>query len=119
MKKNKYKIVTMVMIILIVLLNINSVFAIDTSRYSGITTISSGDMGSIADVGGKIIYVLQFLGYTVAVIMLAVMGIKYMMAAPNEKADIKTKLTPYLIGTLLIFAGSTMLKIIYRIVTKT
>lgn len=116
MKKNMYKFLICFIIAIIIICNFNLVSAVDTEKYKGITTVTASDMGSFANFGGQIIYILQFLGYTVAVIMLAVMGIKYIMSSPNERADIKSRLTPYLIGTLLLFAGSTILNIIYKIV---
>jgi len=118
MKKNIYKVLIGFFIVSVFVFNFNLAFAVDTSKYSGITTIDNNDMGTFASFGGQVIYILQFLGYTVAVIMLAVMGIKYILSSPNERADIKSRLTPYLIGTLLLFAGSTILNIIYNVVPK-
>ena len=114
MKKNKIKLIGVFIIILAVFCIMNNAYAINTAKYEGITQI--GEIGAFGDLGGKIIYILQFVGYTVAVIMLAIMGIKYIMSSPNEKADIKSRLTPYLIGTFILFAGATVLNIIYRII---
>ena len=75
------------------------------------------DMGSgIAAFGGQIIYIIQYVGYTVAVITLLGIGIKYMMSAPNEKADLKARLVPYVIGCLLLFGGVSIMSLIYDIV---
>lgn len=117
MKKSIYRVLLTFIIVSILISNFNLIFAVDTSKYSGVTKVTSSDMGAFAKFGGQVIYILQFLGYTVAVIMLAVMGIKYIISSPNERADIKSRITPYLIGTLLLFAGSTILNIIYRVVT--
>ena len=39
--------------------------------------------------GGKILNIVQIVGVAVAVIMLSVLGIKYMFASTNDKATIK------------------------------
>ena len=48
----------------------------------------------------------------IAVIMLIVLAIKYISAAPSEKADIKKSATIYIVGAVLLFAASGVLAII-------
>ena len=117
MKKNIYRILIICIISFIFLSITGYCLAVGTSQYEGITQIDGTEMGPFATFGGQIVYILQFVGYSVAVIMLTVMGIKYIMSSPNDKADIKSKLVPYIIGAVLLFAGSTMLNIIYNIAT--
>ena len=117
MKKSKFKILFYMVILLIIFLSNVSFATIDTSQYKSITQIGESDMGIFRDIGGKILYVVQFVGYSVAVIMLAVMGIKYIISSPEQKADLKTRFTPYAIGAVLLFGGSSILNIIYRIMT--
>lgn len=118
MKKNMIKILVTLILFILLLCNINMVFAIDTSAFKDVVKVGEGEMGSFATFGGKILYIVQFVGYSVAVIMLAVMGIQYMMSSPNQKADLKSKFVPYAIGAVLLFGGSTLLNIIYRIITQ-
>ncbi|MBR6033621.1 MAG: hypothetical protein IKP28_02630, partial [Clostridia bacterium] len=57
------------------------------------TTISSDTSGNTAtavkNISGTILGVVQVIGVAVAVIMLIVLAIKYISAAPNDKAEIK------------------------------
>ena len=62
--------------------------------------------------GATIIGVLQVIATIVAIAVLLFIGIKYLLAAPGEKANIKTVLVPYLIGAILIFATVPILQII-------
>lgn len=48
----------------------------------------------------------------VAIIMLIVMAIKYISAAPSEKAEIKKGVTIYIVGAIVLFAASGILGII-------
>lgn len=66
----------------------------------------------IIDVAGMIIGVIQIVALAVAVIMLLVLAMKYMTAAPGEKADIKKSLSVYVIGAVILFAGAGVLEII-------
>lgn len=56
-----------------------------------------------------VIGIIQAVGMSVAVIMLTIIGIKYIMASPEGKADLKQQLFPYLIGCILLFGGSWLI----------
>ena len=66
---------------------------------------------------GAAIRIVQIVGVGVAIIMLVVLGIKYITSAPNEKADIKKSLMYYVVGALLVFAASGVLEIVRKFVT--
>ena len=61
---------------------------------------------------GAIITIFQLVGVGVAVIMLIVLAMKYMIAAPGDKADIKKHAVPYIVGAVCLFAGAGILQII-------
>ena len=78
----------------------------------------SRDAGSagtgITNVSDMILGIVQIIGVAVAVIMLVVLAIKYLSAAPGEKAEIKKSAFIYVIGALLLFGGVAFLNIIQR-----
>ena len=65
--------------------------------------------------GGQILWVVQLIGYGVAVITLTIIGIKYMLSSIDERADIKKRLIPFTIGAFIFFGGSFILSIISMI----
>lgn len=67
----------------------------------------------IATVGKKIVGVLQTVGIVLSVIILIVLGIKYMMGSAEEKADYKKSMMPYIVGAALIFSASAFAQVIY------
>ena len=73
----------------------------------------SVDTGKITDLGGKIITVVTTIGSVVSVVVIIVLGIKYMMGSAEEKADYKKTLIPYVIGACLVFAASAVAGIIF------
>lgn len=66
----------------------------------------------VKQTGDTAIGIVRTVGYGVAIIILTVIGIKYMLASPGDRADIKKKAIPFVIGAVLLFASSTILGII-------
>ena len=64
----------------------------------------------------EILGLIQNVGAVISVVMLMIIGIKYMLGSIEEKAEYKETLKPYLIGALLLFSGTTIPQIIYRFV---
>ena len=62
--------------------------------------------------------VIQVTATGVAVIMLIVLAIKYISSAPSEKADIKKSAMIYVVGAIILFAGSGILAIIRSFAEK-
>lgn len=69
----------------------------------------------ITKVGGNIVNIIQVVGIVIAVIVLLVIGIKYMMGSASEKAEYKKTMIPYLVGAVLVFAGTSLVKVIYSL----
>ena len=83
----------------------------DLNAYRGTAEESTELMTKAETVLG----VIQVIGTVVAVVMLMVIGIKYMLGSVEERAEYKDTLKPYLIGALLLFSGTTIPQIIYKI----
>ena len=62
----------------------------------------------MSDTVSTILGVIQWVGYAIAVGMLLYIGIKYVMAAANEKAELKQSLINFVIGAILV-AGVTII----------
>lgn len=103
MKKNVVKIITILLIALMIVGISNIVMATAEQQVS-----------KIADV---IIGVIQVIGVAVAIIMLVMLGIKYVSAAPSEKADIKKSAAIYVVGAVLLFAATFILGFVKNLVT--
>lgn len=69
-----------------------------------------GDASGLADSGtGKVINsvigIMQIVGSGISLIVITMLGIKYILASPSEKADVKKNIMPILIGCVLLFAA--------------
>lgn len=63
-----------------------------------------------------ILSIIQMVGVILSVIILILIGIKYMLGSVEEKAEYKKSLIPYLIGALMVFSVTTLPQIIYKFV---
>ena len=82
------KIVSVVMLVILVIGTLATpVFAINPKDFEGDITTENAD--SVQKIFGNIIGIVQVVGTGIAIIMLIVLAIKYLTAAPEGKAEIK------------------------------
>ena len=104
--KKTYKILSMaIMTVMIISVLSSSVFALKPGDISATTTSADS---TITQIGGKVLSAVTTTGIVLSVLMLAVLGVKYMLGSSEEKAEYKKSMMPYLIGALLVFAASTI-----------
>lgn len=73
---------------------------------------SNGAVTSTQNIAGAVISVAKVICAGVAIVMLTVIAMKYMLAAPSEKADIKKHAVVYVVGAVVMFAATGILTII-------
>lgn len=73
---------------------------------------NSGASESAQNIISALITIVQIIGTGVAIIMLIVLAIKYISAAPGDKADIKKHAVVYVVGAIVLFAATGILQII-------
>ena len=119
MKKNKVIKILILTILLTVFIGtiIFQVNAFDIGELNGTNPSGNGSV-EISDLGNKIITVVTIIGSVVSVIVLIILGIKYMLGSVDEKAEYKKTLLPYIIGATLVFAASSIASIIYNLAIK-
>ena len=106
------KIVGVMLTIMLVFVMSTSVFA--TADWSTISVnAESTDLSNkVGGVMGQALYIMQVVGMGVAVIMLIVLAIKYISAAPGDKAEIKKHAVVYIVGAVVLFGASGILALI-------
>jgi len=102
--KTIMKIITIVMIIAVIAAVAMPAFAMD------VPTAEEGKVPSgMGTAAGTIIAVVQFVCYAAAIIMLMVLGVKFISASPDGKAEIKKSAVIYVVGALLVFFAGLIL----------
>ncbi len=69
-------------------------------------------------IAASLIYIIQIVGTGIAIVMLTYFGIKYMLAAPDAKADFKKSATGYIVGAVILFAAVNIIGIISNFATS-
>ncbi len=118
--KKSVKIISIVLIALTILMSISSIVLADNDQITAaIDKISKGNSNAnvdqVTNLGATIVTIMQTVGIVVAVVVLLVLGIKYMMGSAEEKAEYKKTMIPYLVGAILIFAATTIVNVVYNI----
>ncbi len=83
---------------------------------NNISDTSGGKLGGVLN---SIIGLIQVAGTGIAMIMVTVFGIKYIMAAPSDKADVKKQIAPMMIGAIVLFGSVNLVNIITKIAMST
>ena len=104
----------LIIFILVILLVGNTVQAFSVNDLTG----TESDAQEIKTVGNKVIQVISVVGSILSVIVIIVLGIKYMVGSVEEKAEYKRTMIPFLIGAIIIFAASSIAGIIYQVAIK-
>ena len=114
--KKVSKILFVVMILMsITLMTFNVNAAVDPSEYTG---NEQYDTGGLSEFGQNIIQIVSVIGSIGSVIVLIILGIKYMMGSAEEKAEYKKTLLPYIIGAALVFAATSIAGIVFQFTTN-
>lgn len=112
MKKNKTKkIISMMNYVCLMLLS--QVYAIEDIVAGSGKNIGVNPLDN--DVASKILGAFQFIAYAIAIGMLIVVGIRYTMAAADEKASLKSSSAKYIIGAILIAGASSFATWIFNL----
>lgn len=113
-KSNKlFKIMAIVIAIISIVGFTSCAFAAaDAGNWPTISGTSSSFSTQATTWGNMILGFFQVVGYIAAVVVLAWLGVKYIMASPDGKAEIKKQAFAYILGSVLLFAASTIVTLI-------
>ena len=111
-RKNK---IFLILIITFLLVSIFSeVFAdINPNKYKP-DGITKDDAVEVVEKVGKILGAIRNITVVASVIILMVIGVKYIIGSVEEKANYKATLLPYIIGIIFAVSGTTIVDAIYK-----
>lgn len=115
--KKSYKFVILLIISLIIILALSNItmaakVSIDKIKDNDTNVEASG----IKNIGSIILSGITGVGIVVSVVMVAVLGVKYMMGSAEERAEYKKSMLPYLIGAILLFGASAIANMVVSLV---
>ena len=108
------KIVVALMVIATILSAVSMVFGADLIQ--GDTGFAKDQIGTTVN---NIVGIVQFICYAAAIILLVILGVKFMTASPDGKAEIKKSAVIYIVGAILVFAAGVILQVVRNVAGQT
>ena len=81
---------------------------------SGFTAKESDATNQVEGFGNTVLGIVSMAASVLAVIVLIVLGVKYMMGSAEEKAEYKKTLLPYFIGAIFVFGAGAITTVIFN-----
>ncbi len=115
MNSKGIKILSSLAIMVMMISVVGAAYAVTPSDITGNANVQGAS--EIQTLGQSIVGILQTVGIVLSVVVLIIIGIKYMMGSAEEKAEYKKTMIPYLVGAALIFAASVFAQVVYQFFT--
>ena len=112
------KILTVLIIIATIATMMSTVFATGAAGVLKDLNGNTGAATAVTKTANNIIGIVQVICYAAAVIMLVILGVKFITASPEAKADIKKSAIMYVIGAIIVFAAGALLGVISNLSTN-
>ena len=110
---------TIIMIIATIAVSLNMLLGGTVEATLGIPSVSAGSTpNALKTTTQNVLTIVAYLCYTAAVILLIMLGIKYMTQAPDGKAEIKKMAVTYVIGAILVFAAGLVLQVLSSVFSE-
>ena len=77
---------------------------------------SDSDVTEMYKFGGSVAGIIQIVGTAVSVGAMIIIGIKYVLASADEKADYRSRMMPYFIGAVLLFGAANVVRLVDKII---
>ena len=111
------KILTALIILATIATMLSAVFASGAAGVLGKLKGNTDAAGAVTTTANNIIGIVQVICYAAAVIMLVMLGVKFVTSSPEGKAEIKKSAIIYVIGAIIVFAAGALLGVISNLST--
>lgn len=88
------------------------------SSMSGVKDATVDTENGVGKVINIVIGLLQVAGSGISIIVIVILGIRYMLASVEGKAEIKKQATPIVIGCILLFGAVNLMGAVENFATK-
>ena len=113
MSKKTVKIISGILLA-ILLVGFMSTFAFADGESTGAispdqVTPTYGDSTGLTSMAGKVVGLIRNIAVIGGVVILMILGVKYMLGSTEEKADYKKSLIPLVVGILVVMAATQIM----------
>ena len=100
------KVLSIILMVAMLISTLGSVVLADNTINDFLNDDGEAPSAEVTKIAKFIVNLVRYIGTAVAVIIIIVLGIKYMTASAEGKADLKSSMLPYIVGAFLVFAGA-------------
>ena len=102
------KVLSIVLVVFMLACVAVNVFAvIDVGDITADEDLGDADT-TMAGIGSTVLTIVTNVAMILAVVVIAILGVKYMMGSTEEKAEYKKSMLPYLVGAVLVFGAGAI-----------
>jgi len=117
--KKSLKIVSVLMMAVMMIMVATPVFAsgktVDPSTTLGsVSATTPTDTSNILSLVNKILGFLQWAAIIGGVLIITILGIKYMMGSLEEKAEYKKSMIPLIVGIIVVMGATTIANVLFK-----
>ena len=111
------KILSIALLVIMIVAAASNVFAAGTVLNQLNTDISSAnvDTGDISATAGKIIAMVRNVSIIAGVIIIVILGFKYMMGSVEEKAGYQKSFIPLIVGIVVIMGATSIASFLFNL----
>lgn len=115
--RKKEKIIIVFFIAALIINIFSSVYAsINPEEYNPQNALSDNDTKVVFGKVSLILGAIRNISITASVIILMIIGFKYIIGSAEEKANYKSTMMPYIIGCIMASVGTTLVSYIYNMI---
>lgn len=114
--KKTMKILTVLLLAIVLITFATNVLAIESGAIDpkNLTASYGLEDGGLSTKAGKIMGMIRNVAAIAAVIIIMVLGVKYMLGSVEEKAEYKKSFMPLIIGIVLVVAATAIASFIFN-----
>ena len=76
---------------------------------------SSSEISGVKKVAEKVLTAVRNIAIIVAVIMISILGVKYMVGSVEERAGYKKAFVPMIVGAILVVSAASLAKMLFSL----
>ena len=114
MKTRKIIVMLIVTLIFILMCTTISNATIDPDSFA--PTVGENEAGDAIAIAQKIVGIINVVGTIILVVVIMALGLKYITGSLEQRAEYQKTMIPILVGAVLLFGVSWILKIIMQII---
>lgn len=81
-------------------------------------TVDKRDASTLFEIGEKAMGTIRNIAVIVAVVTIAIIGLRYMFGSVDQKAEYKATMLPWLIGAILVLSITTIIDLIQNLASN-